>query len=58
MRTFNGPYGNIALMTRINDSRSASELRALLGEWLESINLTKMGKLRAEELKVKLLEVL
>lgn len=58
LRTFNGPYGNIDLMTRINDSRSASELQALVDDWFESISLTKMGKLRAVELKGRLLAVL
>ncbi|AUM00060.1 MAG TPA: hypothetical protein PKM39_00330 [Pseudothauera hydrothermalis] len=58
LRTFNGPYGNIDLMTRINDSRSASELHALVDDWFESISLTKMGKMRAVELKGKLLAVL
>lgn len=58
LRTFNGPYGSIDLMTRINDSRSASELHALVDDWFESISLTKMGKLRAVELKGRLLAVL
>mgnify|MGYP005847905793 FL=1 len=58
LRTFNGPYGNIDLMTRINDSRSAGELQALVDDWFESISLTKMGKLRAVELKGRLLAVL
>lgn len=58
MRTFNGPYGNIALMTRVKDSANAADLRALVGEWSDSINLTKAGRQRAEELKSKLLEVL
>jgi hypothetical protein len=58
LRTFNGPYGNIDLMTRINDSRTAGELQALVDDWFESISLTKMGKLRAVELKGRLLAVL
>ncbi len=58
LRTFNGPYGNIDLMTRINDSRSAADLHALVDDWFDSISLTKMGKLRAIELKGRLLAVL
>lgn len=58
MRTFNGPYGNVDLMTRINECRSGGALHGLVGDWLDAIKLTKMGRLRAEELKIKLLEVL
>ncbi|THF63475.1 hypothetical protein [Pseudothauera rhizosphaerae] len=58
LRTFNGPYGALDLMTRINDSRSAADLQALVEDWFHAISLTKMGKLRAIELKGQLLGVL
>lgn len=58
MRTFNGPYHNIDLMTRIQSARGTDELRALVDAWLTSIQLTKMGRLRAEELRLRVLEVL
>ncbi|THF66208.1 hypothetical protein E6C76_04945 [Pseudothauera nasutitermitis] len=58
LRTFNGPYGNIDLMTRISDSRSALELQGLVDDWLESISLTRAGRQRAAELKGQLLTVL
>jgi hypothetical protein len=58
MRTFNGPYHNIDLMTRIQGARGADELRGLVDAWLTSIELTKMGRLRAEELRLRVLEVL
>lgn len=58
MRTFNGPYHNIDLMTRIQGARGADELRGLVDAWLTSIQLTKMGRLRAEELRLRVLEVL
>lgn len=58
LRTFNGPYGNLGLMKRINESRTPADLRGLLEEWLATLNLTKMGQLRSEELKGRLLAVL
>lgn len=58
MRTFNGPYHNIDLMTRIQGARGANELRALVDAWLTSVKLTRMGRLRAEELRLRVLEVL
>lgn len=58
MRTFNGPYHNIDLMTRIQEARGADELRALVDTWLTSIEHSKMGRKRSDELRTRLLEVL
>jgi len=55
---FNGPYNKLGLMKKVHDSRRPDDLRELFDEWLRAICETRMGKLRAEELKTRLRTVL
>ncbi|WP_374615820.1 hypothetical protein [Thauera aminoaromatica] len=58
LRTFHGPYGKLGLVKRVHATRSSSELRALIAEWKESIDESRLGRKRADELLALLEEVL
>lgn len=58
LRTFHGPYGKLGLVKRVHATRSSGELRALIGEWKESIDESRLGRKRADELLARLQEVL
>ena len=55
---FNGPYNKLGLIKKVHESSRPEDLRGLFDEWLRAICETRMGKLRAEELKVRLRAVL
>ncbi|MBV2263624.1 MAG: hypothetical protein KUL79_08710 [Thauera sp.] len=58
LRTFHGPYGKLGLVKRVHATRNSGELRALIGEWKESIDESRLGRKRADELLARLQEVL
>ena len=55
---FNGPYNKLGLIKKVHESSRPEDLRGLFDEWLRAICETRMGKRRAEELKVRLRAVL
>jgi hypothetical protein len=55
---FNGPYNKLGLIKKVHESSRPEDLRGLFDEWLRAICETRMGKLRAGELKVRLRAVL
>ncbi len=55
---FNGPYTKLGLMKKVHECRHPDELDGLFEEWLRAICETRMGKMRADELKARLREVL
>ncbi|MCK6409887.1 MAG: hypothetical protein L6Q70_11920 [Thauera sp.] len=58
LRTFHGPYGKLDLVKRIHASSSAEDLRTLVDEWQHSINESRIGRKRADELLARLREVM
>jgi len=58
LRTFHGPYGKLDLVKRIHASSSVEDLRMLVDEWQHSINESRIGRKRADELLARLLEVM
>jgi hypothetical protein len=58
LRTFHGPYAKLNLVKRIHASSSVEDLRTLVDEWQHSINESRIGRKRADELLARLLEVM
>ncbi|WP_119153292.1 hypothetical protein [Caldimonas tepidiphila] len=53
-----GPHEKLSLKTSIQQCRRQQELRELYEDWFRAVSATRAGKLRAEELRDKLLAVL
>ncbi|MCK9258561.1 MAG: hypothetical protein RBT39_14550 [Azoarcus sp.] len=58
LKAFNGPYNKLGLMQRIHACTSLEELQSLFNDWLNSINETRAGRQRAEELCARLQAVM
>jgi len=58
IRTFVGALGTSSLQLRIEGARNDAELRALFDEWYHAIVSSRDGRREAEQLRVKLLEVI
>lgn len=58
LNAFYGPFEQLSLKNRIQQSRGLDELRALLDDWSRSIHENRAARGRAEEMKGKLLAVL